>query len=602
MDNRTGKGIGLMNRITLEGKLLFATVIVAFLTLVLTVSALIPTYESYRSTHDNLLAVERFQQVLEVATHMSAERGPANDIMAIEPDSSAPATERLRVFRRISDLALEALDEPLAVDVSSALPDLQKAIDDTRDQLRKAREAVDRVAATPLAERRPQDVQAAIGEMIEVIETFQHVVDWHVAAFTSRRPELTAPFLTGRMISDMREYGGRAASQIMGPIATRQPLRDSHITDANRTIGRLLELRTLMQGQKIVSDHDALSAKLMKDVDTIFFGSGLDLVKILIEQGKISGDYSISAVDLTRNYVPTLQPLARLRTVFLDDVVKRYRAQHDAASYRLTAIAVITASALAVLLSLFRSIRLHMLDPLLTARRQIIALAEGNAMTNLGVSKAPEMRSLFEALELLRGKLDERAEYEARLKMQAEKDGLTGVWNRRALEGFGNAPSEREEDVCLMLIDIDHFKTVNDTYGHLTGDAVLIEIASLLQSAMRPTDIVARYGGEEFAVLVSNADLEATAVFAEELSSRIQAHVIRDAETRVDLSVTVSIGVASGACGTEGWRQLIASADDALYCAKKQGRNRTCVFGDEADRDIAENALIPFRARRSASL
>jgi diguanylate cyclase (GGDEF)-like protein len=340
----------------------------------------------------------------------------------------------------------------------------------------------------------------------------------------------------------------------------------------------------------------------MKDVDTIFFGSGLDLVKILIEQGKISGDYSISAVDLTRNYVPTLQPLARLRTVFLDDVVKRYRAQHDAASYRLTAIAVITASALAVLLALFRSIRLHMLDPLLTARRQIIALAEGNAMTNLGVSKAPEMRSLFEALELLRGKLDERAEYEARLKMQAEKDGLTGVWNRRALEGFGNAPSEREEDVCLMLIDIDHFKTVNDTYGHLTGDAVLIEIASLLQSAMRPTDIVARYGGEEFAVLVSNADLEATAAFAEELSSRIQAHVIRDAETGVDLSVTVSIGVASGACGTEGWRQLIASADEALYCAKKQGRNRTCVFDDEADRDIVENALIPFRARRSASL
>ena len=592
-----------MNRITLEGKLLFATVIVAFLTLVLTASALLPTYESYRSTQDNLLAVERFRRVLETATHMSAERGPANDIMAVETDSSAPATERLRFFRRISDQALEALDKPLAVDVSSALPGLQKALADTRNQLRKAREAVDRVAATPLAERRPEDVQAAIGEMIEVIETFQHVVDWHVAAFTSRRSELTAPFLTGRMISDMREYGGRVASQIMGPIATRQPLRDSHITDASRTIGRLLELRALLQGQKVVSDNGTLSANLVKDVDAIFFGSGLDLVKTLIEQGKISGDYSISAVDLTHSYVPTLQPLARLRTVFLDDVVKRYRTQHYTASYRLAVIAVITASALAVLLTLFRSIRLHMLDPLLTARRQIIALAEGSAMTDLEtISKAPEMRSLFEALELLRGKLDERAEYEARLKMQAEKDGLTGVWNRRALEGFGNAPSERGEDVCLMLIDIDHFKTVNDTYGHLTGDAVLIEIASRLQAAMRPTDIVARYGGEEFAVLVSTSDLSNTVDFAEELRSHIQAHVIRDAETGIDLSITVSIGVASGQCGAGGWRQLIASADEALYCAKKKGRNRTCVFGDEADRDIVESALIPFRARRSASL
>ena len=591
-----------MNRITLEGKLLFATVIVAFLTLVLTASALIPTYESYHSTNDNLRAVERFRQVLEAASRMSAERGPANDIMAIEPNSSAPATERLKVFRRISDISLEALDEPPEVDVSSTLPDLGAALAETRTQLSRAREAVDRVAATPLADRQPDDVQNAIGEMIEVIETFQHVVDWHIAAFTAHRSELTAPFLTGRMISDMREYGGRAASQIMGPIATRQPLRDSHITDASRTIGRLLELRKLMQGQKIVSDRDALSQQLMKDIDTIFFGSGVELVKILIEQGKISGDYSVSAVDLTRDYVPTLQPLERLRTVFLDDVVKRYRTQHYAASYRLAVIAVITASALAVLFMLFRSIRLHMLDPLLTARRQIIALAEGGAMTNLGtVSKAPEMRSLFDALELLRGKLDERAEYEARLKMQAEKDGLTGVWNRRALEGFGNAPSEREEDVCLMLIDIDHFKTVNDTYGHLTGDAVLIEMATLLQGAMRPTDVVARYGGEEFAVLVSTPDLANTVDFAEELRSRIQAHVIRDGETGIDLSITVSIGVASGLCGASGWRQLIASADEALYCAKRKGRNRTCVFGDEANRDIVESALIPFRARRAAS-
>ena len=87
-----------MNRITLEGKLLFATVIVAFLTLVLTASALIPTYESYRSTHDNLLAVERFRQVLEAGTQVSAERGPANDIMAIEPGSSAPATVVIRAL------------------------------------------------------------------------------------------------------------------------------------------------------------------------------------------------------------------------------------------------------------------------------------------------------------------------------------------------------------------------------------------------------------------------------------------------------------------------------------------------------------------------
>jgi diguanylate cyclase (GGDEF)-like protein len=595
------KGIGLTNRITLEGRLLFATVVVAFLTLVLTASALIPTYESYRSTHDNLLAVERFRQVLEAASRMSAERGPANDVMAIEPGSSAPATERLKVFRRIADLSLEALDEPVAVEVSSPLPDLQKALADTRERLRRARAAVDRVAATPLAERRQQDVQAAISDMFDVIEVYQHVVDWHVAAYTTHRSELTAPFLTGRMISDMREYGGRAASQIIGPIATREPLRDNHITGANRAIGRLQELRKLLKGQTIISEHDVLSGMLMSDVDTIFLGSGLDLVKILIDQGKISGDYSMSAVDLTRNFVPMLQPLERLRSAFLDDVVKRYRSQHYAARYRLAAIVIITVSALAVLFALFRSIRRHMLDPLLTARRQVIALADGSAVNAPDtLSKVPEMRNLFEALELLRGKLDERAEYEARLKMLAEKDGLTGVWNRRALEGFGNTSCGREEGACLMLIDIDHFKAVNDSYGHLTGDIVLVEMASLLQGAMRPTDIVARFGGEEFAILVSNADIEDSAAFAEELRSRIQAHVIRDADTGAELSITVSIGVAAGTCGATGWRELIASADHALYCAKIKGRNQTCVFDEDTDK--AENALMPFRVRQSASV
>ncbi|WP_454850818.1 GGDEF domain-containing protein [Rhizobium binxianense] len=592
---------GLIDRLSLEGKLLFATAIVGFLMLVLTAGALVPTCESYYAARDNLRAVERFRLVLEAANRMSAERGPANDIMSIEPGSSLAAEERLKVFRQASDLALAALKAPMDRQIApAAAATLTDALSKTEEQLRHARQIVDHIAAMPLSARRPADVQNAIGEMIGVVDIFQDVVDWHVAAFTIHRPELTAPLLTGRMISDLREYGGRIASQIMGPVTTRQPLQVSHLVESGRTMGKILELRLLLQGQRIGNSDDPLASRLMKEVDTVFYGTGLELVNTMIAEGRKSGSYSMSAVELTRRYVPTLQPLEKLRTLFLDEIVETYRLQREAASYRLAEIGTITLLALAVLLLLFRSIRLHLLNPLLMARRQIIALAEGARMAGPGaISNAPEMRSLFDALELLRTKLEERSEYEARLKVQAERDGLTGVWNRRALESFGLSPGS--DDICLMLIDIDHFKAVNDTHGHLAGDAVLIEIAGLLKASLQTSDIVARFGGEEFAI-VSRSDLAASVDFAEKLRGLIQTHVIRQADTQAEITVTASIGVAAGRRGPDMWRQLIAAADEALYSAKKDDRNRTCVFEAAVDQPPSTKTVLfpPGRTKKSA--
>lgn len=589
-----------MSRITLEGKLLFATAIVGLLTLILTASALIPTYQSYRSAQDNLRAVESFRRVLEAANRISAERGPSNDIMSIEPKSSPATEERLAAFRKRSDLALAALKAPMHEEIDAAAARaLDDALANTKDQLDHARATVDRIAATPLSNRRTEDIQTAIGEMISVVDVFQNVTNGQVAAFTTRHPELTAPFVTGRIISDLREYGGRVASQILGPIATRQPLQSSHLAASSQTMGKLLELRQLLQGQRIMNGSDPLAAPLMEEVDSVFFGAGLDMVRMMIDEGKQSGNYSMSSVELTRYYVPTLLPLEKLRLLFLDETVKAYRLQHQTALYRLVNIGVITLFAFAMLAMLARSIRVYLLKPLLAARRQIIALADGTGAKDLSAtSNSPEMYSLFEALTLLRTKLEERAQYEARLKKQAEHDGLTGVCNRRALEGFGHMlSSSDEDDACLLLIDIDHFKSINDTYGHLTGDAVLIDIAALLQASMGPSDIVARFGGEEFAVLVPHADLPAAVRFAEKLRELIHTHVIRHAEIDAELTITASIGVATGRRGPETWKQLIAAADEALYRAKRNGRNRTCTFGEEAEQPLVADAMRIFRER-----
>ncbi|MFB9951509.1 GGDEF domain-containing protein [Rhizobium puerariae] len=592
--------MGWAGGVTLKGKLLVAMVVLGVFTLVLTVAALVPTWQRYRSAEDNLQAVERFRLVLEAAGRISAERGPSNDIMSIDPGSSLAAGERLDVFRKSSDAALDALDQPVGLAIDPGR--LPAVLSHVRERLRRARQDVDRVGTTPLSTRRPEDVQAAIRAMISVVDDFQAVVDWHVAAFTTDRPELTAPFLTGRMIGALREYGGRIASQIMGPVATRQPLGSTHLADSNQTMGKLLELRLLLRGQRIMSDGDPLAPELMEEVDRVFFGKGLELVGTTIAEGRISGDYSMSAVELTRLYVPTFQPLERLRTTFLDEVVRSYRRQHDVAFWRLVEIGAITLSTLFVLFLASRLIRIYVLNPLLAARRQIIALAEGGEVDDIRVvSRAPEMYSLFDALELLHSKLEERSEYEARLKTQAEKDGLTGVWNRRALERFGLSRVER--GACLMLIDIDHFKSVNDTYGHLMGDAVLKDIAALLQANARPSDIVARFGGEEFAILTPHSDLVAAFGLAEQLRELVQSHVVRLVGTGKEIKVTASIGIAAVQnSGEDGWRQLMSVADEALYCAKRNGRNRSCIFLEgrpfvsSQPRPVNENAQVPPRS------
>ncbi len=171
--------------------------------------------------------------------------------------------------------------------------------------------------------------------------------------------------------------------------------------------------------------------------------------------------------------------------------------------------------------------------------------------------------------------LEER--FQRQMFESARRDGLTGAYNKRYLQErfeaeFAFALRHRTP-LSLLLFDLDHFKHVNDTYGHLAGDRVLREVARRVQADVRREDVFARYGGEEFAVLSLGTPLEGAVRFAERLRQRIAATPV-DHEGR-PIAVTVSIGVATGPgphLGTP--TELIEAADRALYRAKREGRNR----------------------------
>jgi diguanylate cyclase (GGDEF)-like protein len=167
------------------------------------------------------------------------------------------------------------------------------------------------------------------------------------------------------------------------------------------------------------------------------------------------------------------------------------------------------------------------------------------------------------------------------IRAEAYTDALTSLPNRRALvDSIGRAVErllQRGEQSTLLFIDIDHFKSVNDTYGHGQGDLLLKWIAGVLQDRMRKNDFLARYGGEEFVVLLSDTDVEAGTILAESLRERVAS--LDSGQFSGDLPVRVSIGVAALSDRRPSAEQVLSAADTAMYEAKRRGRNRVFVAG-----------------------
>lgn len=161
-------------------------------------------------------------------------------------------------------------------------------------------------------------------------------------------------------------------------------------------------------------------------------------------------------------------------------------------------------------------------------------------------------------------------------------DGLTGVWNRRFFQmQFRQvvATAQRfDRPFSVLMMDLDFFKRVNDTYGHPRGDAILVEFAQRVSGALREVDTFARYGGEEFIVLLSETDLEGASTTAEKICSVIRDEPFGSAGEE-PISMTVSIGVAAYPTHGESYKTLVEAADQALYSAKEAGRDRVKVAG-----------------------
>lgn len=219
------------------------------------------------------------------------------------------------------------------------------------------------------------------------------------------------------------------------------------------------------------------------------------------------------------------------------------------------------------------------------------ATVAGNGINQL-LSGTREMQG---AIATLQRRLDaSRAEIERlqqevnRAREAALADELTGLTNRRgfdlALSACLAAEDRQAEGTCLLLADIDHFKRVNDTYGHLVGDKVLRAVAQILKASVKGKDTAARFGGEEFVVLLPDTSIEGARALAEKLRTTIERSRIRRSDNHQDIAqITVSFGIASY-CAGESASDFVSRVDNALYISKRQGRNRVTLATERQTR------------------
>lgn len=196
-----------------------------------------------------------------------------------------------------------------------------------------------------------------------------------------------------------------------------------------------------------------------------------------------------------------------------------------------------------------------------------------------GVKKEDEEKFHILAHQFMLG--IKRAVLYERVQELAITDSLTRLFTRRYWFVRFNEELERSEKFgyklsCLML-DVDHFKHYNDHYGHMVGEVILKEVASIIKENIRQIDLVGRYGGEEFCVFLTETDIDDASFVAERIRKTIENEVIRAYDEAI--KITISIGISVFPKNGRGSAELISRADEALYQAKNTGRNKVCVWG-----------------------
>ena len=520
-------------------------------------------------TSDELHAL---QEVAILANKISKERAPANKVLSSTPEEIHQRQQELEIYRKEVDQQFEHTAKVLQ---QVGFPHLSQRLESAvRPSLEQGRLQIDSYAKIPWDHRNAQALDQAIAAMFKAWDSCRTILKGVVIASNTTSTSTSQNNFISQILflSDLRDQAGRAASTIMAYVTFNQPIPAANLTRAMQVQYRIHYLWDLIGTLQPEEDKTEEFNRLHNAVDTVFIQKGLPIVSRLVEESVQQVPYHLTGTELTNAMVDKFATVVDLQSHLLEysnQVAEREKSSH---LQQLLWTVLLSFVSLGAAIATMIFARKSVFQPLIEARQILFTLSENGDTKALSSNAHTKSESLFTAIQRLQQMLQQRDALEFRLKNIAHSDPLTGLANRFALEEYTrfleSHPSQFSQ-TCLMIIDIDHFKQVNDQYGHIIGDEVIQFVAQCLKDNVRTSDLLVRYGGDEFLVLIENIDFDNARKIADKIRSEVEGAYILS-ENGDQIQVSVSVGVAIGA---QSWISLFTKADKALFVAKGQGRN-----------------------------
>lgn len=550
---------------------LFISMIIIIGSLIfISVPLIVSSYQSYKKAERALIEISVLRNVAELTNNISRERAPANKVMSSTPADQARHLEELKQYRLQVDQQIQ--DTIQVLKQEGFITHAHHLSHQLKASLKQGRDAVDAYAATPPHLRGSAQFDQAIQKMFSAWDSSQHVLKHVMLDSVGKDTPVSIYYSVIFILSDLRDQAGRVASNVIAAVTFGEKIPEENLANSLQTQRQAYYLwdlvHTILPEAHKVPEYTVLHDQLKLE----FLDQGIPIVKRLIDQSLRGEPYSLTGTQLTEVMVDKFSTVVDLQAYVLDYSLSLAEKDYRKALHKL--ILTIVVSLISLLAAIFTMVyaRSEVFIPLIQARNQILMLSDYDDEVN-SVPKSKRSVSLFEAIQKLKQRLEQRDILEFQLRNIANTDALTGVSNRMALEEYLKFLEHKPEKLTktgLIIMDVDKFKHVNDTFGHIVGDQALKLIAKTLKANVRSSDLVVRYGGDEFLVVIDNIEFTEALYLADKLRCQIVKDEIYIPEINDYIKISISAGVAVGATS---WSSLLEKADKHLFRAKARGRN-----------------------------
>ncbi|MFV5371768.1 GGDEF domain-containing protein [Acinetobacter pittii] len=557
----------------ISNRLFFFMLVIILSLLFMAVPLVVGSYQDYIKTRQALAEIKSLRAVADIAYKVSKERAPANKMMSSGSHDLVKNQQELKKFRVIVD---EQIDTSILILKQAGYVSLANELQTNfKENLRQARRVVDYYGETPYAARTSVQLDNAILGMFGAWDNCREILQKLMLQLKSKDSRISNYFTLIIVLTDMRDQAGRMASNIIAPLSFNEEIPSNNRARSLQTQHQARYLWILVDTLQPEQAKTPEYRRLYSRVKTEFIDQGIPIVERLLEESQKGEPYYLNGTQLTEAIVDKFTTVVDLQSYILNESVVIATQENAIArnGFFLTLFISLISLATALLTLIYAQRRVF--SPLIKARTLILDLSHSSdhCKDEMNVTTKGEFFSLFEAIDRLQRMLQQRDAFEFQLKNIANTDPLTGVSNRLALSEYlkiVESYPQKFTQTCLMIIDIDRFKQVNDEYGHIVGDRVIVSIAEQLKQNIRSSDLIVRYGGDEFLILLEQVQFVDARLLAEKIRIAISLEEICLSGSDEKLHVSVSIGFAIGAAS---WIELLEKADRSLLRAKARGRN-----------------------------